>query len=158
MRCTRVSQDQRVTMISQRKLDVVVPGTCGAAEVPAAIWVALRHCGSSARIGMRCKPGNTLRFFGATRMVARSATARRDRRTQHVLPPTPYTSSSGYLVRSTRTLWFRQSDQLIACTLDERATDTCSVETTEFDRSASGWIKVSGNAVLCNVATKHGGT
>jgi hypothetical protein len=40
---------------------------------------------------------------------------------------------------------------------DERATDTCSVQTTEFERTAGGWVKVSGNAVLCNVAITHGG-
>ena len=73
------------------------------------------------------------------------------------LPSTPYTTGSGHLVRSIHTLWFQQSNELIACTLDKRATDTCSIETTEFDRTSGGWVKVSGNAVLCNVAITHGG-
>jgi hypothetical protein len=55
----------------------------------------------------------------------------------HIPPPTGATNAlmtySPCHFRSKNILWFsNQSDRFIACTLDKRARDTCSVETTEF--------------------------
>ena len=81
----------------------------------------------------------------------------------HVAAPTDATgplvaSSPGHFL-SKDTLWFsNQSDRFIACTLDKQARDTCSVETTEFEKSLDGWKQIGGNAVLCNVAITHRGS
>jgi hypothetical protein len=72
------------------------------------------------------------------------------------LPLTPYTSSSGRLVRSTLTLWYQRSAELMACMIDRRANDACSIQTADFQRTVNGWSKVSTDAVLCNVAVTHG--
>src|SRR3979411_1782568 len=82
----------------------------------------------------------------------------------HVAPPTGATAAlsahnPGHLVRSKHTLWFfAQSDRFIACTLDKRARDNCSVETTEFEQTTGDWMYVGGNAVLCNILLTHGGS
>jgi hypothetical protein len=68
------------------------------------------------------------------------------------LPATPYPTKEGRLVTSVHRLWYERGDELMACTLDRRATDTCSVMTTRFSRSAAGWVKVSEDSVLCHVA------
>jgi hypothetical protein len=74
------------------------------------------------------------------------------------LPQPPYETNDGKPVRTVRRLWYQHGpDQLLACTLDRRATDTCSVRTTEFSRSAGGWAKVRDNEVLCHVALNHDG-
>jgi hypothetical protein len=67
------------------------------------------------------------------------------------LPATPYRTNQGRLVSSVRRLWYEQGDDLMACTLDRCATDTCSVVATRFSRSSAGWVKVSDDAVLCHV-------
>jgi hypothetical protein len=82
----------------------------------------------------------------------------------HVAPPTGATAAltahnPDHLVRSKHTLWFfDQSHRFIACTLDKRARDTCSVVTTEFEQTAGDWIYVGGDAVLCNILLTHGGS
>jgi hypothetical protein len=68
------------------------------------------------------------------------------------LPKTPYRTGEGKLVASARRVWYSRSDELIACTLDRHATDTCSVITTQFSRSGAGWAKVADNAVLCKIS------
>lgn len=74
------------------------------------------------------------------------------------LPRTPYTTNTGHIVQSARTLWYRQSDELIACTLEKHATDNCSVHTTQFALRAGTWLKVADDAVLCNVTLTHAGS
>jgi hypothetical protein len=81
----------------------------------------------------------------------------------HIPPPTRATNafmaySPGHF-RSKNILWFsNQSDRFIACTLDKRARDTCSVETTEFEHSPAHWQYAGGNKVLCNVAITQPGS
>jgi hypothetical protein len=68
------------------------------------------------------------------------------------LPVAPYTTNEGELVKSARHVWYRDGDDhLLACTLSSRARKTCSVRSTEFVRTASGWSKEQENAMLCNV-------
>jgi hypothetical protein len=81
----------------------------------------------------------------------------------HIPPPTGATSAliaySPDHFRSKNILWFfNQSDRFIACTLDRRACDTCSVETTEFEHSKGHWQYTGGNKVLCNVAIAQTGS
>ena len=52
---------------------------------------------------------------------------------------------------SIRQLWYQQGEGLLLCTLSRDARDTCSVEINQFARSDTGWVRVSGNAVLCHV-------
>jgi hypothetical protein len=66
------------------------------------------------------------------------------------LPATPYRSSNGRFISSVRRLWYEKGDELMACTLDRRATDNCSVIATWFSRSSTGWVKVGDDAVLCH--------
>ena len=49
-------------------------------------------------------------------------------------------------VTSVHRLWYEQGDGLIACTLVRHATDTCSVEATQFARSGAGWIIIISTA------------
>jgi hypothetical protein len=67
------------------------------------------------------------------------------------LPATPYRTNGGRLVSTVRHLWYERGDELMACTLDRHATDTCSVVATRFSRSGVGWVKASDDAVLCHV-------
>lgn len=67
------------------------------------------------------------------------------------LPRTPYRTNEGRLVSSVRHLWYERGDELMVCTLDRRARDTCSVVTTRFSASGAGWVKLSDDAVLCHV-------
>jgi hypothetical protein len=46
----------------------------------------------------------------------------------------------------------------MACTIDEKATDTCSIQTVDFKQTPDGLIKVSTDAVLCNVTVTHSGS
>jgi hypothetical protein len=66
------------------------------------------------------------------------------------LPAVPYRTNEGKL-SSVRRLWYERGDELMACTLDRRATDTCSVMATRFSRSGAGWVKVSEDSALCHV-------
>ena len=68
------------------------------------------------------------------------------------LPVAPYITNEGKSIRSIRHVWYRDSDErLLACTLGSHARDTCSVSSTEFVRTVSGWSMKGKNAVLCNV-------
>ena len=67
------------------------------------------------------------------------------------LPSAPSLTNEGTPISGIDRLWFRRDDGLLACTLSRAAKDTCSVQTTEFDRHDTVWVRVSENSTLCQV-------